>query len=126
MELDKLKNNKKSWDVPDGYFDQFSAKMMERIDQEESVEAPKVKPSKVLMWSYVGVAASILLMVVNLFVMSSNRQMQDKIDTYLSAEMESTPQIEVISEEEMEDIQEYLVDNKLIYDAIYNEENTEK
>ncbi|QZT38316.1 hypothetical protein K5X82_05280 [Halosquirtibacter xylanolyticus] len=124
LDLDNINKDNKEWRTPDGYFDQLPFDIMEKIEESEMErEIIQKSTTRFSWWGYVGVAASIALLVMNIFLMSENRQMMDRVEQYVS-ENNQTPVLdeEWLSEDEIQDIQEYLVDNKMIYDAIYSEE----
>ncbi|MDC1106842.1 hypothetical protein OAT16_09050 [Prolixibacteraceae bacterium] len=124
IDLDNIKKNNKTWKTPDGYFDQLPFDVMGKVDAyNEECKTKTLEKPRFSWWGYAGIAASVLLVVMNVFLMSENRQMMDRVKQYVSGNQNyQVVDEEWLSDDEIQDIQEYLVDNKMIYDAIYSED----
>ena len=126
MDIDKLKHNKEVWKTPDNYFENLHVDIMEKIELEENLSNEKQsKPKKLMLWSSIVAAASVVLLLFNVSLLMENKKMVDKIELSFAQQQEYDPAVEVMTEDEILQIEDYLVDNKMIYDAIYNEETQE-
>lgn len=126
MDIDKLKHNKEVWKTPDNYFENLHVDIMEKIESEENLPKDKQSKSKKLMlWSSIVAAASVVLLLFNVSLLMENRKMVDKIELSFAQQQEIDPAVEMMTEDEILQIEDYLVDNKMIYDAIYNEDTQE-
>lgn len=126
MDIDKLKHNKEVWKTPDHYFENLHVDIMEKIESEEDLSKGKQSKSKKLMlWSSIVAAASVVLLLFNVSLLMENKKMVDKIELSFAQQQEIDPAVEMMTEDEILQIEDYLVDNKMIYDAIYNEDTQE-
>lgn len=126
MDIDKLKHNKEVWKTPDNYFENLHVDIMEKIESEEDLSKDKQSKSKKLMlWSSIVAAASVVLLLFNVSLLMENKKMVDKIELSFAQQQEIDPAVEMMTEDEILQIEDYLVDNKMIYDAIYNEDTQE-
>ncbi|MCT4673144.1 MAG: hypothetical protein N4A37_07885 [Prolixibacteraceae bacterium] len=126
MDIDKLKHNKEVWKTPDHYFENLHVDIMEKIESEENLSKDKQSKSKKLMlWSSIVAAASVVLLLFNVSLLMENKKMVDKIELSFAQQQEIDPAVEMMTEDEILQIEDYLVDNKMIYDAIYNEDTQE-
>lgn len=126
MDIDKLKHNKEVWKTPENYFENLHVDIMEKIESEENLSKDKQSKSKKLMlWSSIVAAASIVLLLFNVSLLMENKKMVDKIELSFAQQQEIDPAVEMMTEDEILQIEDYLVDNKMIYDAIYNEDTQE-
>lgn len=126
MDIDKLKHNKEVWKTPDNYFENLHVDIMEKIESEEDLSKGKQSKSKKLMlWSSIVAAASVVLLLFNVSLLMENKKMVDKIELSFAQQQEIDPAVEMMTEDEILQIEDYLVDNKMIYDAIYNEDTQE-